>query len=258
MKHLLSWFSCLLLLGLPLPDSEPQPVQSRADAQARAVLEMAIQSMGGQALLNVRTMIGKGKFSQFNPKGDLVAFSDFVDYIVYPDRERTEFGKGKKRYIQTNVADTGWIYDGEQKAVRDQKPEQIEMIQRALRRNLDNVLRRSRQPDVTLRDLGEKELWPRQRGRGVQIRFPLADGSEEVIELYVDPLTHKPVRIVFQDKEEQRFFLYREFDGVLWPVRIDQYKDGVQSSRIAYDSVSFNQRIDPRLFDKPEHADKIK
>lgn len=258
MKQPLSWLSCLFLLGILLLGSQAQPAQSHTDPQARALLDMAIQSMGGQALLNVRTMIGRGKFSQFDPKGDLVAFSDFVDYIVYPDRERTEFGKGKKRYIQTNVADTGWIYDGEQKALRDQKPEQIEMIQRALRRNLDNVLRRSRQPDVTLRDLGEKELWPRQRGRGVQIRFPLADGREEVIELYVDPLTHRPVRIVFQDKEEQRFFLYREFNGVIWPVRIDQYKDGVQSSRIAYDAVSFNQQIDLRLFDKPEHADKVK
>ena len=38
--------------------------------------------------------------------------SRFLDYIVYPDRERTEFSGAGIKSIQTNVGETGWLYDG--------------------------------------------------------------------------------------------------------------------------------------------------
>lgn len=249
-----------ILLGLLFLVHSFPLAQTRSDqsaAQARAVLDAATQTMGGEKLLTITTIIGKGKYTQFDDKGELALLADFVDYIAYPDKERTEFGKGKKRFIQTNVGATGWIYDGEQKALRDQTPEQVENFQQGLRRNLDHLLRRSRQPDVQLRYLGEKEIWFRQRGRGVQIRFPLDEGQEEVVELYIDPQTLEPVRLAYGN-EEDRFFLYREFNGVHWPLRIDHYRGQVQTSRISYNSLEFNQPIDPRLFEKPEHPDKVK
>lgn len=255
-------FRPVILLGflfLSVPGSFPlaQRRPDESESQARAVLEAAMQAMGREKILNIKTIIGKGRYTQFNEKGELAFLADFVDYIAYPDKERTEFGKGKKRFIQTNVGSTGWIYDGEQKAIRDQTPEQVENFKRSLRNNLDNLLRRSRQPDVHLRYLGEKEIWFRQRGQGVEIRFPLADGKQEVVELYIDPQTREPIKVAYDD-EEDRFFLYREFDGVNWPLRIDHYKAGLQTGRIAYSSVEFNQPIDPSLFEKQENPDKVK
>jgi hypothetical protein len=247
----------LLFLFVPGSFSLAQSNQAQSDSPARALLDAATPVMGGQKLLDIKTMIGRGKYTQFTEKGELALLEDFVDYIVYPDKERTEFGKGKKRYIQTNVGSAGWIYDGEQKAIREQTPEQVENFQRALRHNLDHLLRRSRQPDVKLRYLGEKEIWFRQRGRGVEIRLPVDGGKEEVVELYIDPLTREPVKVAFEN-EEDRFFLYRESSGVNWPMRIDHYKAGVQTSRIAYNSIEFNQSVDPRLFEKPENPNKVK
>jgi hypothetical protein len=244
-----------LFLSVSLPLAQNRPDQ--AESQARAVLEAATQTMGGEKLLSITTIIGKGKYTRFDEKGELALLADFVDYIVYPDKERTEFGKGKKRFIQTNVGATGWVYDGGQKAIREQTPEQVENFQQGLRRNLDHLLRRSRQPDVQLRYLGEKEIWFRQRGRGVRIRFPLEESKEEVVELYIDPQTREPVRLAYGN-EEDRFFLYREFDGVNWPLRIDHYQGQLQTARISYNSIEFNQPIDPRLFEKPEHPDKVK
>jgi len=252
----------VILLGLlwfSVPGSLPlaQPSQDKPDSRARVVLEVAMQAMGGEKPLNIKTITGSGKFMQFDEKGELALLTDFVDYIAYPDKERTEFGKGKKRFIQTNVGATGWVYDGEQKAIRDQTPEQVENFQRGLRHNLDNLLRRARQPDAQLRYLGEKEIWFRQRGKGVEIRFPLEDGRQEVVELYIDPQTREPVKVGYEN-EEDRFFLYREFNGVNWPLRIDHYKGGLQTARISYNSVEFNKPIDPSLFEKPENPDKVK
>lgn len=226
--------------------------------RAQAVLEMATQAMGGEKFLNVRTVIGKGVYTSFNEKGEIDFLAPFLDYIVYPDKERTEFGKGKKRTIQTNVSSTGWVYDGAQKNIRDQTPEQIENFKRGLRRNLDSVLRRWRGPDVKLRYLGEKELRPRQRGQGVEITFPLDGGGKEVITIYIDPLKpHYPVSVLYDD-EEDRFFQFQEFDGVMMPMRIEHYEHDVRRGLIAYESYQLNQTIDPQLFDKPSDPKKVK
>ena len=45
----------------------------------------------------------------------------FEDTMVYPDKERVEFGGGKKknRRIQVNVGDTGWIYSGDNETLKE-------------------------------------------------------------------------------------------------------------------------------------------
>jgi hypothetical protein len=237
------------------------PAAARQDGddgpqRARAVLESATRALGGDKYLNVQTVIGKGLYTQFDEKGELAYLAPFVDYIAYPDKERTEFGKKKKRTIQTNVSSTGWVYDGEANVIREQTEEQITNFKRGFRRNLDGLLRRWRSPDAQLRYLGEKEIWARQRGQGVEMTFTV-DGEKEVITLHVDPSSHQPVMIAYE-KEEDRLYLYREFGGIVVPLRIDHYEGGILRGRIAYDSLAFNQPIDPTLFDKPPHPDKIK
>jgi hypothetical protein len=229
-----------------------------SERQAREVLESAISALGGQKYLDIKSLIGRGLYSQFNDKGELQALLPFVDYIAYPDRERTEFGKGKRRFIQTNVGATGWIFDGEAKNIRDQKEEEIENFQRGLRRNIDLILRaRWRTEGAKLRYLGEKELWFRQRGVGVEIAFPMPEDSREVVELYFDPQTRLPVKLTY-DNEEDRFYLYQIYGGIQVPLRVDHFKGDVQTARISYDAVELNASIDPKLFDKPVNPDKIK
>jgi hypothetical protein len=77
--------------------------------------------MGGQAYLNVQTVIGKGFYSDFRDGVPQVPVR-FVDYLAYPDHERTEFTSLGIRNIQTNVGDTGWNFDGAVKKISDQSP----------------------------------------------------------------------------------------------------------------------------------------
>jgi len=240
-----------------LPLAHAQNDRAPSTSQARQLLHAAIEALGGETFLALKTIVGKGMYSQFDENGNLEFLAKFVDYIVYPDKERTEFGKGKNRFIQTNIGTTGWIYDGQQKAIRDQTPEQVENFQRGFRHSLDNILRRWHQSKPPLRYLGEREIWFRQRGQGVEIRFTLPDGSEDVVEVYIDPQTHLPLSVAYGN-EEDRFFLYQDIDGIRWPFRIDHYRNGVQTSRIAYSSVVFNRAVDPRLFEKPTNPKKVK
>jgi hypothetical protein len=127
-----------------------------------------------------------------------------------------------------------------------------------MRRDLHTIMRgRWRAEGVKLRYLGEKELWFRQRGAGVEIAFPMGEDSREVVEIYFDPKTFLPVKLAYDD-EEDRFYLFQDYNGVQFPLRIDHFKSDLQTARISYDAVELNPTLDPNLFDKPTNPDKIK
>src|SRR4051812_39497719 len=82
----------MALLGLATfgrQDSDANDIE-----KAKAALEAAVKARGGSAYLNVRTEVGSGQFNQFD-KGMSTVPAQFVDYIQYPDKERTEFGRKK-------------------------------------------------------------------------------------------------------------------------------------------------------------------
>src|ERR1051325_5537062 len=114
-----------LLLVLSVGAAHFAKAQDENDAaKAEALIREAVRLRGGDAYLKVRSVIGRGTFTAFE-KGEAGLPAEFVDYIVYPDRERTEFGKGDHKFIQTNAGDSGWVYDAAQKMIRDQKEDQI-------------------------------------------------------------------------------------------------------------------------------------
>ncbi len=238
----------VILISLP-------PAQ---EDRARALMEAAIRALGGEKYLALKSLTGRGLYSQFNEREQLQALLPFTLYIVYPDRERVEFGRGKDRFIQVNVGSRGWIYDGPSRNLRDQKEEEIARFLTAQRRSLETVLRDLwRRSDVRLRYLGERELWFRQRGVGVEVVVPLGGDEVDRIQIYFDPHTHLPVKLAYGE-EEERFYLYQDFDGIKLPLRIDRYRGDVQVSRASFEEVQVNVPIDPRLFEKPPSPDKVR
>jgi hypothetical protein len=111
-----------------------------SDPKAEAIIAKGIEAVGGNAFLNVKTVVGRGFYTTFN-QGMSQIPARFLDYIVFPDKERTEFSGGGIKTIQTNDGDTGWLYDGGPKAITDMKAPQIESFKRAMRTSFDNVLR---------------------------------------------------------------------------------------------------------------------
>ncbi len=233
------------------------PILAQEDP-TRALFEVATHALGGEKYLALKSLMGRGLYSQFNEREQLQALLPFTVYIVYPDRERVEFGRGKDRFIQVNMGVRGWIYDGPSRTLRDQKEEEIARFRTAQRRSLETVMRDLwRRSDVKLRYLGERELWFRQRGVGVELIVPLEGEERDRIQVYFDPHTHLPVKLAYED-EEERFYLYQDFDGIKLPLRIDRYRGDVQVSRVSFEEVQVNAPIDPKLFEKPSSADKVR
>ena len=239
------------------PAEKPSPENV---AKAEAIISRGIEVLGGQAYLNVKTMIGRGFYTSFH-EGISQDPARFVDYLSYPDRERTEFTAEGLRTIQTNTGDTGWLFDGATKTLSDMKAGQIDSFKQSMRTSLENLLRGWwRKENATLSYVGRREAGLGRRNETVRVTYPdgfwveyefaAKEGLPEKI-LFKTSRTTAEVAVKVDVKEEDRLAKPITISGVTAPWVIDHFIDGVQTSRIAYESVEYNSPIADSLFAKP-------
>jgi outer membrane lipoprotein-sorting protein len=259
----------LLVLVLSLPGGFALAQSVSADEtkppeteKAEQILKRALEAMGGSAYLNTQSVIGRGLFTQYKD-GQSGIPSTFIDYIVFPDRERTEFKGPGGKIIQTNTGDTGWLYDGAAKSLKDMTKEQVEDFKRAMRTSVDNVLRGFwRKENAKLSYAGRREAGLARRNEAVRLTYP--DGF--TVEFEFGAADYLPMKILYKRKnadgedvaEEDRLAQHLKIEGVTVPFIIDHYSAGTQTSRINYQSVEFNRPIADALFARPINAKAVK
>jgi hypothetical protein len=259
----------LLLFGLTTlqalaQDNTPTTAQSpvQRDEKAEQIITRAIEAMGGSTYLNVRSVTGRGLFTQFKD-GQSGMPSSFIDYIVFPDRERTEFKAQTGRIIQTNDGDKGWIYDGASKSLKDMTPAQVEDFKRAMRASVDNILRGFwRKENAKLSYAGRREAGLAKRNETVRLTYP--DGF--TVEFEFGAKDFLPMKILYKRKnadeeevaEEDRMAQHVTVSGVVAPFVVDHYSAGAQTSRINYQSIEFNTPVPDTLFARPANAKAVK
>jgi hypothetical protein len=243
----------------------PTPPTSNED-KAATIIQKALQAVGGDRYLSVKTVIGRGFFTDFKDGVSGIPLR-FVDYIVYPDKERTEFIGGGQRLISSNQRDKGWIYDGAALTLKDQTAEQLEDFRLATRTGIEGLLRGGwRTQGAKLTYVGRREAGLARRNETVRLTY--SDGFWIEYEFAADGL---PAKILYQRKlkkpdsdeteevpEEDRLFKFISIDGVQTPYVIDHYRSGLQTSRINYESVEFNKTIADSLFAKPASFKAVK
>ena len=230
--------------------------------RAEEVLQRALQAVGGSAFLGVRSVVSRGLYTQFE---DGVSGSPrtFVDYLVFPDRERTEFKGRGVRSIQTYTGTTGWLFDGMTRNIKDVKPEDVKEFQLALRTSLDNVLRGWwRKDGAKLTYVGRREAGLAKRNDVVRLTYP--DGF--TVEFEFGTRDNLPSRTVYKRQradgeeveEEDRYARHLTFGGILTPTIIDHFRAGAQTSRIAYETIEFNSPVPDSLFARPADVKALK
>ena len=258
----LKLLALLLIAFVSAPATINAQEQDENDpAKAAALIREAVKARGGDAYLKFRTVASRGQYTPFD-KGLSGNPMTFVDYIAYPGRERTDFGKGDNKFIQSNSESANWVYDGKQKMIREQTQEQIKQFQQGARYDLDNLLRvASSQAGVKLVYLGRREPWRNQFSEAVRLDF--TDGGAAT--LHFDTRTKLPLSTEYKQvteegtaNNESRYYRWVEFDGVLFPTLVDSYRDGKQSARISFDSVSITEGIPDKLFAKPANIKEVK
>lgn len=254
-------FGLLLLVLTKHASAQPEPDKTDLRQKAEAVLTRAVATLGGPTYLQVRTQIGRGKFSVLH-ESNLVSFQTFTDIIVFPDKERTEFKGGGTRTIQVNNGDTGWVFDGAQELVKVQNEGQVANFKQGIRTSLDNLLRGGWKKDAELTYAGRR---PATLGkRNDVLRLTYKDGFIVEFEFAVDDAL--PQKALYktttaggeENKEEDRYAQFIDVNGVRSPFIIDRFTNGSQSSRINYDSLEFNKSIPDSVFAKPANAKEAK
>ena len=236
------------------------PAQAKPDERAQAIITKAIQIMGGDRYLHVGSQVGRGKYSLFQNNA-VVSFQSFIDVIVFPDKERTEFRGGGSKTVQTNTGKTGWVYDGDQELIKVQTEKQVANFTTGLRVSLDNLLRGYWKGDAELTYVGRRPATLGKRNDVVRLTYK--DGTAIEFE-FADDGT--PVKSVYKHTgadgtevtEEDRYAQFIDVDGIKAPFIVDRFTNGSQNSRINYDSVEFNKSIPDSIFAKPSNPKELK
>jgi hypothetical protein len=251
------------LLTLPVLAQIADPKDPQNVTRGRELLKQAIEARGGARYLEFKSLHASGQYTPFD-QGISTSPKPFLDWIVYPDKERVEFGKGKKkdRTIQVNVGKTGWVYDGDAETLKDQSEKQIKDFLEGIENDLDHILRvAARTPGVEIRFYGRQEIRPGERADVLEIRLT----PERIVMLMLDRYTHLPMSLTYEkaenkglSKREVRYFQYVSYDGIKFPNIVDFYKDGIQESRINYQIVQPGAPVPDELFAKPANVKAIK
>ena len=245
----------------------PKSDSTAANEKSEQIIKRAIEVLGGANFLNVRTVVGRGFFTSYH-EGISQLPARFLDYISYPDRERTEFTGGGIRTIQTNVGSTGWVFDGATKNISDQQGPQIEDFKRGLRTSVENLLRGWWQKEGgKVVYVGRREAGLAKRNETVRLTYP--DGFW--VEYEFGAKDGMPAKIIYkrsrknpdsgdveETTEEDRLEKPITIDGVTAPWVIDHFVNGTQITRINYESIQYNQTLADSLFAKPDNVKSIK
>ncbi len=250
----------------PVKPAEAKPTAENI-AKAEQIVSRALEAVGGGNFLNVKTVLGRGYYTPFL-EGVSQVPSRFVDYISYPDRERTEFIASGIRTIQTNADNTGWFFDGATKTISDMKPEQIQDFKRGMRTSVENLLHGWwRKEGATLSYVGRREAGLAKRNEVVRLTYPegfwieyefgAKDGLPAKM-IYKKSKKKFDSDEVIETSEEDRIARTMNLNGITAAWIIDHYVDGVQTSRVNYESIEYNQPLADSLFAKPANIKALK
>jgi hypothetical protein len=225
----------------------------QANAQkAKAILEQAIQALGGEAYLNVKDMTQEGRSYSFHHGEPNSLGTLFWRFRKFPDKDRIELTK-KRDVIEIYNGDKG--YEITYKGIRnvDEKDE----LQPYLRRrhySLDLVLRQwLNQPGVALFYEGQTVAAQKETEQ-----ITVMNSKNEGVTIYVDTMTHLPVKKSFSwrdpiDKqrnlEEEIFDNYRQVQNIMTPFDTTRLFNGEMAAQSFLTNASYNQGLPDSLFD---------
>ncbi|HEY0428393.1 MAG TPA: hypothetical protein VGC76_11480 [Pyrinomonadaceae bacterium] len=232
----------------------------KVDEKAEAVVKRAVENLGGDKYLQVKSQIGHGKYHILRD-GAPISYQSFVDVIVYPDKERTEFKVGGAKNIQTNSGDGGWVFDGAAQTVSEQSKEQIDNFKRGIRTSLDYLLREYWRGKANLIYGGKREAGIGKRNEVVKLEF-----EDFAVEFEFTASDGMPFKALYKRtgpdneevKEEDRYAQFVDIQGIKTPFIIDHFSGGVQTSRINYETMEFNKAVPDSIFAKPSSAKDVK
>jgi outer membrane lipoprotein-sorting protein len=224
------------------------PAATPAQSQARLLADQMVESLGGESFLQVREIHTAGRYFSFS-KGELSGADFFVDYIRFPDSERTEFGREKNKTITINKGTEGWLINTREKQVEPQPAGQTEDFAIGFKTSFDYILRFVlNHPQSTIQSLGN-EIIDFRRADVLEVRDP----AKNLIRFYIDRTSKLPVKMQVRranerDVREELFANWHRIDGIMTPMFVSRSTDGQKTMEIRLETAAYNSGLSDSLF----------
>ena len=254
-QTLLSVF--LVASGTPLLKSETEEVKDPRE-RARQVLTQAIEAMGGDRYLGVKTEYVTGRDFLFarDRRSGLIPFQSWTHYQD-PIRFRHQIRKGKRQTLEVyNLElDKGWIQEGF--TIEEMPKEQLDGFKLSVKQDLHYLLRnRLDEEGLSFFYYGPDDI----AGSGELEAVEVIDKTNDAVTIYFDIESHLPVHTEteFRDKMGLRhdlrteFFNWHEQDGVLTPLSFHFFLDGEKSREMFFEVLTYNTQFPPEYFLEPK------
>lgn len=258
-RRLIYFLAALLVSASVLPALLGQDDQSSPGEMARKTIDEAIQAMGGDAYLNMKTLHNHGNWFAFDRHGRRSGLVRFWEYIHYdPLKWYFQLGKGgRQRVTVYNLElNQGWKKEGK-KYVEDIPQEEIDEFRKSAKHDLDVLLRhRANDPDNNkLFYYGPDAI----SGGGDYVAVEFLDEANDSAVLYFDRDTKLPAHIEYHRTDDmgnrlrtrEEFYNWHEHNGVMIPMRRDILVEGNLVEQRHCTTVEVNPQIPPSQFLEP-------
>jgi len=218
-------------------------------AKAKAILQQAIDGLGGAAYLNVHNSDCTGRLAQFQHSGEIGGYIAGREYREMPDKFRMEYDP-KAIIVNIYAGDKGWSLD--RSGVSEVPAEDIADYQEQLRMQMGNVLRNR---------MNESGLFFRYGGRDV-VDLKEADWVEigdqgRTLRIAVGRNDHLPIRSVLMARDPKTgekterstyYTTYHPIDGIQTAFRESRFLNGRQVYQVFWETCAYNVDLPANFF----------
>jgi hypothetical protein len=220
-------------------------------AKARALVNQAVEALGGGTYLRLRDADCMAKFAGFERSGSIGGIGQVRVLRQLPDKNRTEYDL-KGTIVTVYAGDKGWTLD--RSGVEALGTDDIAAYQEQLKNDANYILRyRLDEPGLALRYAGTEVVDLKQVD---WVEVGDQDGRD--VRIAIDRSSHLPVRflVTSRDKEGTRsetltvYSNYHLVDGVQTAFQVSRFRNGVQVSQVFYLSCTYNTGLSDDLFSR--------
>jgi hypothetical protein len=258
----------------PAPTSAPaQPATNLNDSdnarKARAVLDTAVQSLGGEPYLTYENRKEEGRYYPLYHGRTNSTGIPYNYYLEYPDRDRFEVIHTKDIFLiegqvgnvkVKNKFDIVQIFNGDKgyettyKGTAAVEPLDLENHIRRRQHSLEWLFRKwIRDPNIALFYDGVKVVNGKET-EGVT----LLNSQNDSVSVFLDQNSHYPIKISYswrdlKDKqknvEEEVYDNYKLVQGIWTAHSITRYYNGETSQQRFVNTASYNQKLPDSMFE---------
>jgi hypothetical protein len=235
------------------------------EQKGRRLLDQMVQALGGDAWMNKKTMFRQGQATAFFRGAPSSNISRYVEYRKFaegktPELSRVEFEtwRGvitpglKKDVVHLWTADQGYeiTYKGQTTLPAAQVADYMRRRAHSLEEVMHNWVK---QPGVIIVAAGSG-----MRDRRPVDKVNILAANNDSVTIEIDQETHLPLQRSFQwrndqfkdyDIDEEVYGDWRQFDGVMTPMNMTNYRNGDISAQNFYIKTRFNQPMADDMFD---------